>query len=110
MKPSLSLRDLAGWLAVLAMLALLSPGVSVVRAEGADRASLSTPAPGPSCQADRGNEGVAARALALDMSRLAAHPARAGVVSLDTGGYGYDREPAAEPDGASVRIVVVPLD
>jgi hypothetical protein len=32
------------------------------------------------------------------------------VVSLDTGGYGYDEEPAAEPDGASVHIVVVPVD
>jgi hypothetical protein len=110
MKPSFSLRDLAGWLAVLAMFALLSPGVSVVRAESADRVSLSTPAPGPSCQADRENEGGAARALTLDVSRLAAHPSRAGVVSLDTGGYGYDEEPAAEPDGASVHIVVVPVD
>jgi len=34
MKPSFGLRDLAGWFAVLAMLALSSPGVTIVKAEG----------------------------------------------------------------------------
>lgn len=110
MKPSFGVRDLAGWLAVLAALALLSPGVSAVRAESADRTALSTPPPGPSCQADPGTEGAAARTLDLDLSRLAAQRARTEVVSLDTGGYGYDQAPAAESEGSSVRIVVVPMD
>jgi hypothetical protein len=110
MKPSFGVRDLVGWLAVLAVLTLLSPGVSVVRAEGADPAALSTAPPGPSCQADGGTEVSTGRTLDLDLSRLAAHRARSEVVSLDTGGYSYDEPPASESEGSYVRIVVVPVD
>jgi hypothetical protein len=110
MKPSLGLRDLAGWFAVLAMLALSSPGVTIVKAEGGGQASVAVPPPGPACQADPETERVARRAVAVDLSRLAERNGAAGVVALGTGGYGYPQEPAANPGGASVHIGIEPVD
>jgi hypothetical protein len=113
MKPSISLRDLLGWIAVVGMLALSSLGVTIVRAEGEGQASPVSPPPGPTCQAGAETGHAARRTLSVDLSELVAQRAPgspAGVVALETGGYGYAEEPAAGPGDASVSIVVVPAD
>jgi hypothetical protein len=106
MKPSIRARDLAGWLMVVALLALAGPGVTIVRAEQDAVASFEAPPPGPSCQAgDRKPHG-----LSLDFSKQLAEGQGSGVVALDTGGYRYDEKPAAREGEATVQIVVVPVN
>ena len=113
MKPSISVWDLLGWIAVVGMLALSSPGVKIVHAEGDRRAQLETPAPGPSCQADSETTRSVRRVLSVDISRLVAMQAPAaaeGVVALETGGYGYDEEPASGAGGAPPSSAAVPAN
>jgi len=106
MKPSIRARDLAGWLTVVALLALAGPGVSIVRAEQDAVARFETPPAGPTCQAgDREPHG-----LVLDFSNELAVGQGSGVVALDTGGYRYDEKPAAREGEATVQIVVVPVN
>ena len=111
MKPSLSLWELLGWIAVVATLALASPGVKTVRAETDGQVALELPPPGPSCPVDAEAPRPARRVLSVDLSRLVAMQppaASGGVVALDTGGYGYAEEPASGARGTSLEIVVVP--
>ena len=98
MKPSIDLRDVLGWVAVVGMLALASPGVTIVHAEAEEQAARAMPAPEPICQADA----EAYRRYSVDISGLAAMQAAdgdSGVVTLGTGGYGYgERSPAGLVD------------
>ena len=113
MKPSIGLRELSGWIAVVGMLLLSSPGVTIVHAEGEEQASRAAAAPGPACQAGAETSRATRHAVSVDLSGLVAMGASgsgAGVVALETGGYGYGEEPAAGPEGASGSSVVVPTD
>lgn len=104
MKPSIGLREVLGWIAVVGMLALSSPGVTIVHAEGEEQASRAAPAPEPACQADAETGHATRQAVTVDLSGLVAMRAPgsgAGVVALETGGYGYGEEPAAGPEDAS---------
>jgi hypothetical protein len=113
MKPSLSLRELLGWIAVVGMLVLSSPGVTIVHAESEEQASRAVPAPGPACQAGAETSHATRHAVSVDVSGLVALRAPgsgAGVVALETGGYGYGEEPAAGLEGASAPSAAVPTD
>jgi len=110
MKPSIDLRDVLGWVAVVGMLVLASPGVTIVHAESEEQAARAVPAPGPACQTDAETL-QAARRYTVDVSGLVAMQAAdsgSGVVALGTGGYGYgERSPAgpaeAPGSGAAAR-------
>jgi len=113
MKPSIDLRELLGWIAVVGMLALSSPGVTIVHAEGEEQASRAAPAPGPVCQAGAETSHATRDAVAVDISGLVAMQASgsgAGVVALETGGYGYGEEPAAGLEADSGSSAVAPTD
>ena len=115
MKPSIDLRELLGWIAVVGMLALSSPGVAIVHAEGEEQASRAAPAPapGPACQAGAETRHATRDAVAVDISGLVAMQASgsgAGVVALETGGYGYGEEPAAGLEADSGSSAVAPTD
>jgi hypothetical protein len=113
MKPSICLRELLGWIAVVGMLLLSSPGVRIVHAEGEAQAPRAIAAPGPACQAGAETSHATRDAASVDISGLVAMRATgsgAGVVALETGGYGYGEEPAAVPEGVSVPSAVVPTD
>jgi hypothetical protein len=104
MKPSIGLREVLGWIAVVGMLVLSSPGVTIVHAEGEVQASRAIPAPGPACQAGAETGHAIRQAVSVDLPGLVAMRAPgsdAGVVALQTGGYGYGEEPAAGPEDAS---------
>jgi hypothetical protein len=108
MKPSIDLADLLGWVAVVAMLILASPGVTIVHAEVEEQAAHAMPAPGPACQA--GAE--ARRSVSVDISALVEMQADGGtdVVTLGTGGYGYgERSPAGLVDDSG-RSAYAPAD
>lgn len=109
MKPSIDLWDLLGWVAVVAMLVLASPGVTIVHAEAEEQAARAMPAPGPACPADA----EAPRRYSVDISDLVAKQAADGgtaVVTLGTGGYGYgERSPAGLVDDSG-RSAYAPAD
>jgi len=109
MRPSLRLRDLAGWLALALMVALASPGVTAIRAENGERAALEA---GPACQVDAQDAAIVPHAVSVDLSRAASQAAQsgsAGVIRLDTEGYHYGAETPEAGDRASIRIVLQPL-
>jgi hypothetical protein len=99
MKPALVARRLAGWISVVAMLLLSSPGVRVVRAE--DAGPISEVPPGPACSAD--DIGSVVLTIALPSQEEAElrreREARPRVVPLDGGGnrYGAMEPPAPAP-------------
>jgi hypothetical protein len=109
MKQSINLWDLLGWVAVVAMLVLASPGVTLVHAEAEEQAARAMPAPGPACQADA----EAHRSFSVDISDLVAMQTTdggTGVVTLGTGGYGYgERSPAGLVDDSG-RSAYSPAD
>ncbi len=112
MKPSIGLRDLLGWIALVAMLILSSPGVTIVHAEE-ERVSPVAATPGPVCEDGAGLGYNARRSYSVDISGLVALQAdesRAAVVPLATGGYGYGEEPPAQLRGALGSGVVAPTD
>jgi hypothetical protein len=113
MKHSLSLRELLGWIAVVGMLVLSSPGVTVVHAESEEQASRAIAAPGPACQAGAETSHATRQVVSVDLSGLVVQRAPGsgtGVVALETGGYGYGEEPAAGLEGASAPRAAVPTD
>ena len=113
MKPSIDLRELLGWIAVVGMLVLSSPGVTIVHAESEAQASRVITSPGPACQAGAETGPATRRSYSVDLSGIVAVQAAgsgAGVVALHTGGYGYGEEPPAVLEGASAPSVVVPTD
>ena len=112
MKPCIGLRDLLGWIALVAMLILSSPGVTIVNAEE-ERASRVAAAPGPVCEDGAGLGYNARRSYSVDISGLVAMQADASrpvVVPLATGGYGYGEEPPAELRGNLGSGVIAPTD
>jgi hypothetical protein len=113
MKPSIDLRELLGWIAVVGMLVLSSPGVMIVHAEGEEQALRAAPAPGPVCQAGAETSRATRQAVSVDLSGLVAMRAPGsgtGVVALETGGYGYGEESAAGLEATSGSSAVVPTD
>ena len=111
MKPSIDLREMLGWIAVVGMLLLSSPGVTIVHAEGEEQASRAAPA--PACQAGEETNHATRQAVSVDLSGLVAMRASGsgdGVVALETGGYGYGEESAAGLEAAAAPSAVVPTD
>jgi hypothetical protein len=99
MKPALAAR-LTGWILVVAMALLSSPGVRIVRAE---EAGLISEAPaGPSCSADALGSMVLTVALPSEeeAAQRRARQARPQVIPLDGGGNRYggpEPSPPASP-------------
>ena len=100
------LANLAGWLAVAAMLALASLGVRVVGAEDLADNVLSAPLDGPSCQADPARDPAADLAHVIEHARRQAmaegvsNGVPAGddaVVMLNNRGYNYGQAPGPDP-------------
>ncbi len=112
MKPSIGLRDLLGGVALVAMLILSSPGVTIVHAEEEQASRVATP-PGPVCEAGAEAGYNARRSYSADISGLVAMQAArggSGVVPLETGGYGYGEEPAADARDTLGSGAVAPTD
>jgi hypothetical protein len=107
MRRLVRLRDLAGWLAVALMLALMSPGVRAIRADTAARHAL---AAGPSCEPAGAPGTELPRVVRVDLSRLAARPEAARVEALNTEGYRYGAQPEADAKGPAVHVILEPLD
>ena len=96
MRLSLGQLSLAGWLAIAAMLALSSPGVTVVKAQDAHVSPVVVAPAGPSCQ--QGELRTEARdhseLMALGRRIAAGTPSRERVVVLGREG----RNAAPAPD------------
>ena len=99
MRLSLGLLSLAGWLAIAAMLALSSPGVTAVRAQQAHVSPVAVAPEGPSCQ--QGELRTEARdhseLMALGRRIAAGSPSRERVVVLGTEGRNAAPEAPASP-------------
>jgi hypothetical protein len=113
MKPSMSLREVLGWIAVVGMLLLSAPGVTIVHAEGEEQVLRAASAPGSACEPAAETRRTTREVVSIDISRLVAMQADgggAGVVGLETGGYGYGEESVAVPGAASGSSAVPPTD
>ncbi len=89
-------KTCAGYLVVIAVLALSLPGVRAVRAdEGGPVISVNLVDSGPSCGS--GSASGAERSVALFLEGADDRPGSARPVALNTQGYGY-RPPAVDPE------------